>query len=419
MRLRAFRRQLDGLSPLEEGENGALCSEGELIVLETHTRAIPQMSMRGELLSPKPGSLKAEEGGFVACFERLIDMWAGRTVFTLEDGDATQRLTLDIGPHRRKLAEGGWEALINELSARSAALPWGMSPGSAGGEIRPDALATVHPAIVERELPAFRRLLGQLLADPPSRTLYTRAVRPLDISRGADLRTLRWLSRRPLELAGLRGEASEGLPPNPRALADQPAAVTSLDHPITRYIAHLLGSVRARLEKSARSLRSPAGHGVHDPAASAYAAQLADDIERATRAIQAVQMAPVFRAVRPERLSDAVLQSLPDHPLYSAIHRVGRRLLEPGLAYAPGQTLQSALKHSYDLFELLVLYRLVDGLTDELGAGWSPVEAGDLARLPREDRPRDRTRWIWAGPNDTVLELHYQPLFPRAKAAAG
>jgi hypothetical protein len=38
-------------------------------------------------------------------------------------------------------------------------------------------------------------------------------------------------------------------------------------------------------------------------------------------------------------------------------------LLRPGLAFAPGCGLLSALKRTYDLFELLVLYRLEHDLT--------------------------------------------------------
>jgi hypothetical protein len=132
--------------------------------------------------------------------------------------------------------------------------------------------------------------------------------------------------------------------------------------------------------------------------------------------IKAVQRAPLFRAVRPEALTDSVLQSLPDHPLYSAIHRVGRRLTDPGLAYAPGQDIYSALKHSFDLFELMVLYRLVAAIGAELSAEWHVVKESSVERLPLEDRPHDRALWSWKGPGGQVPELHYQPLFSSAQS---
>jgi hypothetical protein len=132
----------------------------------------------------------------------------------------------------------------------------------------PDALASVHPAIIEQQLPIFCRLLRQLVADPPTQTLRIRAIRPLDISRKTDLRTIRWLSNHPLELAGVRGLVIENERPNSRALVDQPSTQESCDHPLTRYVAYLLERVRRRLVTTALSLKRPAGHGVRDPSAT-------------------------------------------------------------------------------------------------------------------------------------------------------
>jgi hypothetical protein len=111
------------------------------------------------------------------------------------------------------------------------------------------------------------------------------------------------------------------------------------------------------------------------------------------------------------------LQSLPDHPLYAALHRVAARMLQPGLAYNPGGDLQAALKHTYDLFELLVLYRLIDGLPDHLGPGWSLQIGKPLRFIGREHRPADRAAWLFRGPHGLTLELRYQQWFSRANAA--
>jgi hypothetical protein len=321
---------------------------------------------------------------------------------------------LDIGPHEKKLGVGAWEELIQELTQISNTLPWGMSPGAAAGQITPDALASVHPAIIEQRLPIFCRLLRELLADPPIQTLRIRTVRPLDVSRKADLRTVRWLSSRPLELAGIRGLATEDQRPNPKALVDQPGTQESRDHPVTRYVGYLLERVRRRLVTTAVSLRQPAGHGIPDPSASIYARQLAENVELAVSEIEKVQRAPLFHAVKPEPLTDAVIQSLPDHPFYSAIHRVGRQLISPGLAFAPEQDIYSALKHSYDLFELVVLYRLIAGVSAGLPPDWHLTDQGSIKRLPHEDRPPDRSIWIWSGPDDQELEMYYQAKFASA-----
>jgi hypothetical protein len=410
--LEAFRQVGSELWPLENGPNGLLCSEGELIVFKTHTPDLPELLLCGETLISK--SLGRQGQDFIGVYERRIDMWAGRTVFVLRDGPTLHQIQLDIGPHEKKLGVNAWEELIQELSQISNTLPWGMSPGAAMGRITPDALATVHPAIIEQQLPIFCRLLRQLLADPPTQTIRIRTARPFDASRKADLRTVRWLGNHPLELAGIRGLATEDQRPNPRALIDQPQTQESSDHPVTRYFAYLLERVRRRLISTAASLVASPGHGVRDHSADIYAKQLAEEVELAITAVERVQRAPLFRAARPEPLADSVLQSLPDHPFYSAIHRVGRQLINPGLAFAPEQDVYSALKHSYDLFELMVLYRLVSGINAGVPSDWHLTEQGSIKRLPREDRPPDGAIWIWTGPGEQELEMYYQAKFASA-----
>ena len=410
------RRTGGTLVPLVSGPHGLLCSEGDVVVLSTRTSNLPVVTMSGESLTPRTGTLAVSSDGFVAEFERLIDAWAGRTTLVVTDGSGESVVRLDVGPFGRKLGEGEWDALIAELAAVSASLPWGMSPGSASGAAAPDALATVHPALVEHDLPILLRLLRTLLADPPTRTVRTRAARPLDLCRAVDPLTLRWLSRRPVEAETLRGRLPDGAWADRRPVAEQGVSTVSLDHPVTRYVAHLLARVRVRLGESARLLRSPARHGVPDPVANGHARRLADLADAAAAALAAAGRAPALRAVRPEPISDAVLQSLPDHPVQSAVHRVCRRLLQPGLAYAPGQGLLSGLKHSYDLFELLALYRLVAMVSDALGPGWTMVLSAEVERLPHEDRPRDRVAWAWAGPGGGRVELRYQELFRAAEA---
>lgn len=411
----AYRRSGKDLQPLVEGADGFECSEGDVIVVVTRSANLPRLFMQATDIPVVPGSQAKDGDVYVAHFERLIDTWAGRTTLTLSDGDIELPLRLDVRPADSKLKGGEWEALITELSALSDTLPWGMSPGTASGNSKPEALATVHPAIIEHQLPILCRLLRALATDPPTRILRVRTQRPLDASKAADLRTLRWLSRRPLELKGLRGLMTEGENADPRVLADQPAVIASIDHPVTRYVCYLLARVQARLAETAKRLRRPAGHGVPDPAERAYARQLATDVEDAARRLASSRRTPLFLAVRPEPLSDAVLQSLQDHPLQAAIHQVCRALLRPGLAYRPNQDLSSGLKHSYDLFELLVLYRLVGFLNDAFGAPWKCVRAATIDHLPHEDRPKDGASWEWRRPDGVSVEFRYQAIFRSAR----
>jgi len=100
--------------------------------------------------------------------------------------------------------------------------------------------------------------------------------------------------------------------------------------------------------------------------------------------------------------------------LYSALHRIARRLLDPGLSYAWGEGIQSPLKRTYDLFELLVLYRIATELPAALGDEWHLKEIVPVGAIGREDRPPDGSRWLMQGPNDLWLELRFQQWFNRA-----
>jgi hypothetical protein len=163
---------------------------------------------------------------------------------------------------------------------------------------------------------------------------------------------------------------------------------------------------------------------VPDEAARTYARQLADSAERALRKIQDMQKARVFRGIQPEALSDTTLQVLPDHPLYLAIHRVGRRIAEPGLAYAPGQNVVSALKHSFDLFELAVLYRLVAALADALGPSWRPFSSSLVRRHPHEiaqlgrGLAREMSPLNWCIKHSSIRRPHRQVLMASRVSAA-
>lgn len=398
--------------PLARGPTGWTCSEGDLLVFQSTTRGIPKLTVRGETISPE--TLARQDELFQARFERRIDTWAGRTTFVMESEDEREEVVVAVDPHRNKLGRDEWEALIAELSEISQSLPWGMGQGESGGRAVTGTLAAVHLAIIEYELPVFIGMLRRLIADPPLRTLRVRTVRPIDGSRAVDLGTIRWLARRPLELAGVRGEAPADILPNARALVDQPSRLSTRDHPMTRYAAFLIATVRRRLQATVRQLQSARQHGVPDPAVAVHARQLARRVGEKCAVLDAIALAPIFRDVVPEPASDSVLQSLPDQPLFAAIHRSGRRLASPGLAYG-GDTLFAALKQSFDLFEIAVLYRLHKAIGERLAGGWTEKHSIEIQHLDLEDRPDDGA-WIWQSSSGARIELAYQPRFSGYRA---
>jgi hypothetical protein len=370
--------------------------------------------MAGRTLQPQGLVLTA--GRYEARYELFIDTWAGSTALDVGDGPEHKSITLEVRPHEHKLDADAFGAMLAELSVRSAGLIWGLSPGASQAVHSSGALAVVHPAVVNSQLPAFERLLMRFIADPPTLTVRVRTSRPLDLTRRADLATLRALGRRPAVLRALRGDGTAGGLTDPREPIDQPFPIQSYDHPVTRYVAHLLRRLSLRFRGSARALRTATGRPFHDLAIEAHAVSLAVAMDKAASRIELAGARPLFRKVRPEPISESVLQALTDQPLVSALHRIGQRLLDPGLAYGPGSDLQSSLKHTYDLFELFVLFRLVDALPETLGTGWRLRRGRPLRYGGREERPPDRAAWWYDGPNEFSLELRYQQWFSRGKS---
>jgi hypothetical protein len=370
------------------------------------------VSVAGEKL--RPLHLEQVADGFRAQYELFIDTWAGRTTINLADGKDTARRVLNIRPHGHKLSADEFDAMLTELSELSSALPWGLSPGAAQGDISHSTPPVTHPAVIESQLPRLERLLARLLDDPPTLTERVREARPLDASRRIDLKTMRWLAARPSALAAVRGAAQPGSTFDWRSRIDQGTPRQSYDHPLTCYILHLIRRVRRRLMLTVRELRR-AGRRFSDEAADVYADELAHSVEDAITRLDATLHAPLFRGLTPTPLSNTALQAITDNPLYAALHRTVVHLLDPGLAFAPGGELLSALKRTYDLFELLVLHRLAAALRNWLGGEWAWSQPA-LNTTGREVRPADGAVWCAHHPSGRRVELRYQQQFGRAKA---
>ena len=404
------------LEPLPKASSGSswLCSEGDTVVFEAITDNLPTLAMAGQAIMQK--SLSHVEGVFQSSFELNIETWAGITKLEASNGKESLTLTLDVRPHAHKLGENAFDYMLSELSARSAGLIWGLSPGAAAGTEAQGVLAVVHPAVVANQLPRFVRLVGAYLADPPLSTVREIRLRALDLARRADTATLRRLGRCPALLRALQGDREESQLVDPRQPIEQPEVTASTDHPMTRYLAYLLRQLVRRFKAGEIALKTAKGRPFRDPAIEAHADQLAATLATAALQIQTLLRHPLMRSARPEPLDGSALQSLADQPVFGALHRVGRRLLHPGLAYGPKASIGSALKHTYDLFELYVLFQTVDNLPTVLGQGWALVAPRNWLSAGREERPLERAAWRFNGPGNLTIELRYQQWFSRARA---
>lgn len=399
------------VNALSLGANGWICAEGQRVILRTFSVRLPQLRSSGSRI--EHSEITQVEDGFEARYEFLIDTWAGRmSVELCVDDVVCDQITLDIRPSDNKLSEAEFDDMLEELSVRSPPLLWGLSQGKTGGSEAGPAPAVVHPIVVDALLPIFERLVRRFMADPPKVRRVTRQLAQFDLTRRADVATLRWLGRRPILLSSLRKRELAG--DAQRALIDQPVGIETFDHPVTRYFAHLLGRVTARLDQSAAVLRKRAGP-FEDPASEAHAEILAERLDAARGRLNSLAESRVFRRAGREPPAETALQQIGDHPLYSAIQRLGRRLLDPGLGYDVSGNLEAALKRTYDLFELFTLYRLIDEVEATLGAGWRLSKVNLRAMVRREERPSNQASWWFVGPRLETIELRYQQWFSRAK----
>lgn len=413
-------------APWAAGEGGWPCAEGDRIGVHTRSGALPSARVNGQALALL--SLQHADGAFRAGFEMVIDTWAGRTTLAVAAGAETRRFLLDVRPNATKQTGHEFDAMLAELAELSPHLPWGLSPGAGAGTLwaASDAPAVVHPAVIAGQLPLLLPALARFLADPPVVVRRAREVRPFDAARRVDPGTARWLTRHPAALAALRapppgasspgaswgGPPPDGAPPAPRVPVEQPARRPSLAHPVTRHVLSLLLRLRPRFAATAGALR---GAGGQSDQARAHARELAEQVARAEEAIGRALRAPLFRGLDPAPATETVVQALADAPPWAVLHRAAHRLLHPGLAWTPGEGIDSALKHGHDLFELLVLHRLYGWLRDRLGPGWrwrAPV----LGEHGAELRPADGATWTACAGDGRRVALCYRPAFPRAAA---
>ena len=391
------------------------CSEGDIITIETRTQKLPIVRLAGRTLAHEHLSLADQ--GYLGQYLLFIDTWAGRTNLEIQDGTSTSTLTFQVQPSQRKLGQDEFDAMLHELAQRNPGILWGLSPGGHRGAASKSSPAVVHPAIINSQLPLLNRLFALFIAEPPKVTLRSREAQPLDLARRVDLTTMRWLGRRPLVLEGLRGNITAGSYTNQRTPIDQPKTFTSLDHPITRYFAYLLHRLINRFRDSSQLLRAGPKRAFRDPVVESHAEALAITLDQATGQIENLLSLPPFRCLCPEPPTETVYQLLGDQPLFGAINRSAQLLLTPGLAHGPSGDIYSALKHTYDLFEIFVLFRLIDNLEAALGETWKLEARKTYIDRRREERPGDRAVWLFRGPEETTLELRYQQWFSRMKTS--
>jgi hypothetical protein len=260
----------------------------------------------------------------------------------------------------------------------------------------------VHPGVIENELPELLAALRRLRADPLPWTERVRALERLPVNRRVDPATFRWLVSHPRALEAVRPSTSTARRADYGVSIEQPLIRTTPAHPATRYVRYLLERLLLLLRENASRLAGL----TREP----RAAELARVLTRAADEVKDALGTPPFRDVRAEPPSPTSLQAVMDHPEYARVQHLARRLLDPGLRLDEQGALLASLRYTYDLFELLVLYRLGSGLARALGLSWrctsQPPRSNDILESPPEG-----CTWEGESSEGLRLELHYQRRF--------
>lgn len=387
------------------------CAEGDRLRLRVRAAEAPTVHMGGNDLLP--ARLGMVDGLVEAAYEFVIDSWAGRTSLSVDIGERRRRLILDVQPHPGKLGIEAFATMLSELSERSAALPWGMSPGQQGGRIAGPTAAAIFPAVLDALMPELLRHLRRFLRDPPIAVRRRRDLAPLSMARRPDTQTVRWLANHSRTLLALRpGERGTGERLAVLPSVEQPVTVTNHDHPVTRHLHFQLLRVRQMVDATARRFETLAGSGSWriDPFVRGYAARVAEQCRRHRAALADALSAPAFRQSSPEPAREGALQALADLPAAAAVQRLAHRLLGAGLQLDAESALEASVKRTYDLYEAVVFYRLADAVQAALGPGWTArwsEPAGDA----HEEKPHAAVEWQRDGQPTASVRLLYQQTF--------
>lgn len=398
--------------PVVTTEDGAWrAAEGDELTITAIGRHPATATLSGAVLAP---SSVRRTGHDIATSWRLpIHTWAGRAELVVDDGDVSVSRSIDVSPHPGKLGVTAFREMLDELLEVSSGLPWGLSPGGLAGERDEDAPAVVHPAVLEAELPLLLRALRHLRSEALTWTTRIREVLPLRHARHVDARSLRWLATKPYAMLAVTAPEAVTRADDP-PVVEQRRTERNYAHPATAHLRFLVDRLLRSLRRAEEAL-GKAGSSSED---AEHARWLQGRVAAGRVLLETERDAGPLAGIPPVPAGEGAAQAVVDHPVYARVQRIARRLLDPGVRVSPDGALRSPMRRTHELYELLVLYRLVEAARRELGSEWKwtmPVvrRAGPLDVLP------DGATFAAVGPEGLRLEVRYQATFRSYSATGG
>lgn len=342
-------------------------------------------------------AFELEIGHYVGALSRL----------RLETAEKELAYPVEVLPREEKLSPEAWSAMLADLDA------W-LSGVTVGGEIaRHGEVSTMGvsaPWLVEALLPLLRPLrdaLQRILGEPRERSQTEVEDVPLHAVRRADGATIRWLSRHPEAVAGMRGDF-DGRPP----LVPQRLASETFDHPANRYLAWLVRRIVETLEACAKRLEqlSRTERAQADEAGQRWLLARAASFADEAKALDALRKRSFLRSLAPQTATEAALTVFQDDPRYARFHRLARPFFSPRFRLNDSENPQAAIRPSFEIYELWTFLAVERLLKEALEIEcWSSRDGfEELRSLGSSKHQVEFTAKLDKG----ELRLLFQPRFP-------
>lgn len=305
-----------------------------------------------------------------ARFTLEVGHWVGSAALRLLRGEQTTVVAVEVAPRREKVSEYAWLSLLADLEAWTPGLAIGLEGGGVGAVQNEGTTATVLAAALLPLVPALVRAIRAIAAAPRELARSTREDIPLRAVRRADRETLAWFSRHPAAARAVdpwaSARASTGEPGVPQATTHE-----TVDHPVNRYLAWLVGRVSrvltvlaVALDRAARNPRVQPDTAQWCRARGSAAASAADELSTTVRRT-------FLGSLTPTPATEAALLAVQDDPAYARAHGLARPFLSPRFRLGESRDAGEApVRPSFELYELWTLLAVQRSLAEIL-QGWT------------------------------------------------
>lgn len=300
----------------------------------------------------------------------------GLRISTRDGSDVHHRIR--VQPRAEKLPPDLWVKILEELEEGLEGLSVGFM-GPTQGAVGTTGISA--PLLVSALLPLVPALVTALQAiiDAPRRIDRERLIeRELHECRRIDSSTLAWIGRHPEIGRWLDGwKAAELVDRPPLVLVHAP--ISTLDHPVNRYVAWLIDRIIDRLNDVAKALDEIAGR-IDEPV---WCRARAERARAAASQIRQIRDRSWLRPLRPEPASEAAFMVVADNPTYARFQRFARRFCAPAFRLEESERdLGAAVRPSFSIYELWCFFALRRHLQVALpGWCWSEIQLKRLLTL--------------------------------------